>query len=94
MTKPNEIPDPRNWKDGMYIVGKPDFTVDSRKRHRRISCKDAEGNLVALFDTVEVAANYVASKVGFSMEYVRNKIYKGINKKDVLFGYVWEDYKE
>lgn len=78
--------------DGVKIYSEPKF-VTFRSASKKFYCKDADGKLVAEFEGMMNLMNYVAKKTGKSPKYIRQYVYKHLNKKAPCFGYYWTDKK-
>jgi len=76
--------------DGVTIYEKPSFVVQ-RKMNREIVCKDKGGKVIAEFNSMPSLAAYVSQNSGKSLNYVRQGVYKVLNKKEAFLGYFWTD---
>jgi|GEM_PF-1161632 hypothetical protein len=75
---------------GVRIYHKPSFVVQ-RDANRRLFCKDSSGRLVAEFAGMTKLTEYVAAQTGKSKNYIKQQVYKSLNKNTEFLGYHWSD---
>jgi hypothetical protein len=76
--------------DGVKIYREPSFVIH-RNARRKFFCRDQEGKLVAEFVGMSNLTDYVCKKTGKSATYVKQRVYKRLNKKIEFLGYYWTD---
>ena len=75
---------------GVRIYHQPSFLVQ-RSPTRRFFCRDSTGRIVAEFVGMNRLTEYVAEQTGKSKNYIKQKVYKTLNKNINFLGYHWTD---
>ena len=78
--------------DGVKVYSEPKF-VTYRSALKTFYCKDTNGKIIAEFQGMLSLMTYVSKKTGKSPKYIRQYVYKYLNKKEPYFGYYWTDKK-
>lgn len=76
--------------DGIKIYSEPKF-VTYRSVAKKFYCKDKNGKTIAEFEGMHNLTDYVSKKTGKSRNYIRQYVYKHLNKKVEYLGYYWTD---
>ena len=76
--------------DGVTIHCKPQFKV-YRSPTRKFYCKDDKGRVIAEFVGMAKLTGYVCKETGKKPTYVKQRVYKALNKKVEFLGYYWSD---
>jgi len=84
--------DPDLYIDGVRVYAEPTF-VTTRNTTRIFYCKDDKGHLIAEFLGMNKLTNYVCKKAKRSASYVKQRVYRYLNKKVKFLGYYWSDKK-
>jgi len=75
---------------GIRVYHQPNFLVQ-RDTNRKFFCKDQAGRLIAEFVGMGNLTEYVSAQSGKSKNYIKQQVYKNLNKNVEFLGYRWSD---